>query len=163
MLTEKEKQRTLCCKYIPRARLSAAGRPLTLHHSGDRMRCLILLFCLLSAPSFAEAASIHELDGAWSIDLAATLKAAPEIVPDESLPTLKLIINAKAGQVRTELSGTSGPPKSFVVEREDAAGIVIKRADGKMLHLKPSPNNRLAVGELRGEQTRNIIYFIRAR
>lgn len=125
------------------------------------MRTAILTLAFMLLPVCVHAATIGDCDGKWVVDLVATSEKSPGMKPDEELLSLTFIIDAKAKTMSTEFPGRPGSPKAFTVEREDASGLIVKRADGKILKLQPDGKGGLSVGEFKDQQLRRVLYLVR--
>ena len=127
------------------------------------MRGLIMILAFTLLPFAAQAASLNDFNGKWGVDLVTTTEKTPGMKPDEELLKLVFIIDAKAKTMRTDFPGRKGSPMAFTVEKEDAAEVLVKRVDGKILKLRPYGKGQLAVGEIRDSQPRSVMYFVRQK
>ncbi len=127
------------------------------------MRKLILILAFTLLPFGAEAASLNDFNGKWGVDLVTTTEKTPGMKPDEELLKLVFTIDAKAKTMRTDFPGRKGAPMAFTVEKEDASEVLVKRADGKILRLQPYGKGQLAVGEIKNNQSRSVMYFVRQK
>ena len=127
------------------------------------MRKLILILAFTFLPFCAQAASLNDFNGKWGVDLVTTTEKTPGMKPDEELLKLVFTIDAKAKSMRTDFPGRKGAPMAFTVEKEDASEVLVKRADGKILRLQPYGKGQLAVGEIKDNQPRSVMYFVRQK
>lgn len=127
------------------------------------MRTLILVLAFITLPFGVQAASLNDFNGKWGVDLVTTTEKTPGMKPDEELLQMVFIIDAKAKTMRTEFPGRQGTAMPFTVEKEEASQVIVKRADGRILRLQPYGKGQLAVGEIKDNQPRSLMYFVRRK